>query len=79
MAEIIIKKKQNCAQKIKSAEFVSRAFPSIMKGAAANSAAPGTGIPLKKPGILLLSRINKTKLRLKFRNLIFSNNLFFFS
>ena len=48
----IIRKKQNCAQKFISGELNSRDLPSMMNGAETNKAAPGTGIPLKNPGIL---------------------------
>ena len=52
IAAKIIRKKQNCAQKFISGEFISRDLPSIMNGAATSKAAPGTGIPLKIQGIL---------------------------
>ena len=38
------------------------ALLSIMKGEATKSAAPGTGNPLKNPGILFWSKTNKTNL-----------------
>ena len=49
---IIIKKKQNRAQTISPDQFTTTAVLSLMKGADTKSAAPGTGNPLKKPGIL---------------------------
>tara|TARA_Y100001970_G_C14042866_1_gene754740 strand:- start:124 stop:456 length:333 start_codon:yes stop_codon:yes gene_type:complete len=51
-AAVIIKIKQNFDQKTISDEFSFMELLSIMKGAATKSAAPGTGNPLKNPGIL---------------------------
>ena len=62
IAAKIIRKKQNCAQKFISGEFISRDLPSLMNGAATSKAAPGTGIPLKNPGILSCSKIKNTSL-----------------
>ena len=60
--QLSLKKKQNRAQKTISEEFSTKALESIIKGAATKRAAPGTGKPLKNPGILFWSKIKKTNL-----------------
>jgi len=62
VAPIIIKMKQKLDQKTISKDLSFIDLLSIIKGAATKSAAPGTGNPLKKPGILFWSKINMINL-----------------